>query len=53
MMKKLFFLLVTALMVLVLAGAASAVTNPEPANPDTVVTGNSAVDGHKVVYEEK
>ena len=53
MMNKLLILLVTALMCLVLAGAASAVTNSEPAYTTGVTTANSAVDGHKVVYEKK
>jgi len=53
MINKLFFLLVTVLICLVFAGAASAVTNSEPAYAQAVETDNSAVDGHQVVYEKK
>jgi methionine-rich copper-binding protein CopC len=38
---------------LVFAGAASAVTNSEPAYAQAVETDNSAVDGHQIVYEKK
>ncbi len=53
MMNKLLILLVTGLMCLVFVGAASAVTNSEPAYPNAVETDNSAIDGHKIVYEYK
>ncbi len=53
MINKLFFLLVTVLICLVFAGAASAVTNSEPAYAQAVETDNSAVDGHQIVYEKK
>jgi beta propeller repeat protein len=50
-MKKIIFLMVF-IMVFLLAGAASAVTNPEPANPNPVVTSSAAIDGHQMVFED-
>jgi methionine-rich copper-binding protein CopC len=53
MLNKFLILLVTSLVCLLFVGAASAVTNSEPAYTPTVVTDHSEVDGHNVVYEKK
>jgi beta propeller repeat protein len=50
-MKMEFFLFVL-LLVFVLCNAASAATNPEPANSSAVVTDQSAIDGHQMVYQQ-
>ena len=52
-MRKLFIFLAVILLVLVLAGAASATGPVTPAYTPAVSTDNSAIDGHKMVYEKK
>ena len=52
-MRNLFIFLAVIFLVLVLAGAASATGPVTPAYTPEVSTGNSAIDGHKMVYEKK
>jgi beta propeller repeat protein len=51
-MRKLLILLSTIFMVLVLAGSASATTDPQPANPVAMATDQSVIGGHQMVYEQ-
>lgn len=46
------FFLFVLLLVFVLSGASSAITNPEPANSSAVVMDQSAIDGHQMVYQQ-